>query len=227
MGFATLGFPDGMGIRFRIDPQSIDWNFKVNTSVTNTVGGRVVQVNGATLSDITIQGLFGEDRSRADGTAEHEGRSWRLAKRFTLRIRQMMEWQARDAQQHAKMHRPAVFAYPPENWRFRVYIKDIADPDGGVISLSTGKFSHGYVLTLQVVQEASDALVRAGSSNGMLDKARAKAINGYISRISQGVGWKPSEYNGNFGDYYGSVKDSVDGSSPKGAAALRGAEAGV
>lgn len=204
MGQATLGFPGGPGIKFRIDPQAIDWDFRVITSVTNTVGGRVVQVIGATLSDITISGLLGEDLARAkkDDAFEHDGRSWRLARRFAGRIRQLEEYQGRDSQSYNRMAPPAVFSYPPLDWRFRVYIKDLADPDGGSVTMSTPKFSHGYTLTLFVVQEGSDTLTKAGTRNGVIDQARSRAISQYISRISDGIGWEPTKYNGDFLNYY-------------------------
>lgn len=212
MGYAKIAFPGGPAIKFRIDPQALTWSFQVNTSVVNTIGGRVVQVNGATLSDITLTGLYGEDRSKADGTIEYPGRSWRLAKGFARRIREMMDWQARDSQIHAKMHQPAVFTYPPQNWRFRVYLKSLADPDGGVVTMTTEKFSHGYVLTLFVVQEGSDALVKAGTdSSGMVSQARARAINQYIGRISDGIGWRPSKYNGPLGGYLDFLQEATTG----------------
>lgn len=205
MGHATIAFPGGPGIRFRIDPTDLAWDFQINTSVTPTVGGRVVQVTGATLSDIAIAGLFGEDRdagpSPGDDPLEHKGRSWRLAVRFSNRIREMMVYQSNDQLKHPT----AVFSYPPENWKFRVYLKDFRDPDGGAITIRPDKFSHAYMLTLMVVQEESASLVKAGQANGVLNKAKAKAIDEYIGRISNGIGWKPTEFNGNFGDYYNGV----------------------
>lgn len=211
MGYAQIAFPGGPGIQFRIDPQSLDWNFQINTSVTNTLGGRVVQVTGATLSDITIQGLFGEDHSKSatSPTEDPPGVSWKLARRFASVIREMMEWQTRDAQNQGKMHQTARFTYPPMGWDFRVYIKDFSDPDGGVISIRPEKFSHGYVLTLFVVEDASAAVVKAGEVNGILNKAKAAAINSYIARISDGIGWKPTQYNGNFGSYYQGLFDTA------------------
>lgn len=202
MGYATLGFPGGPALRFRIDPEEIGWGFNINTAVQDTVGGRVVQVLGATLSDITIAGLFGEKRNREGAGEDHPGASWRLANRFANSVREMMEWQARDALRHQRMHKTAVFSYPPHNWRFRVYLKDFADPDGGTVQHRTGKFSHGYALSLFVVQDESDALVVAGESNGVISKAKQNAVNEYIGRISAGIGWKPSIYNGNFASYY-------------------------
>jgi hypothetical protein len=59
----------------------------------------------------------------------------------------MMEWQSRDATDPGKMQPPAVFTYPPKNWRFSVYIKDLIDPDGGgSITHTPGKFAHHYAL---------------------------------------------------------------------------------
>src|SRR4051812_24078460 len=103
-GQATLSFAGGPSVKFRIDPTEISWDFKINTSVTNTVGGRVVQVTGATLSDIIVHGGFGERRdfdtenhpvnrdSNPDHAFDHWGASWRLHKRFEFHIRKMMEW---------------------------------------------------------------------------------------------------------------------------------------
>jgi hypothetical protein len=212
MGYATLGFANGPGIQFRIDPQEVAWGFKINTSVTPTVGGRVVQVNGATLADMTINGLFGEDRAAGakasnqpppkDDPNEPPGRSWRLAKLFAKQVRVLMDQQTFDSSVHALMHPPPTFSYPPRNWKFRVYVKAFGDPDGGTITFSTGKYSHGYSLTLFIVQDTSDQLIRAGAANGDLNLARQKAINDYLARISDGIGWRPSKYNGNFSDYW-------------------------
>lgn len=212
MGYATLGFPGGTGIQFRIDPVAINWNFEMHTSVTHTVGGRVVQVLGATLSDITIQGLFGEDRTRsaARGASQAPGQSWMLAQRFATRIRQMMEEQSEGSTEQGRMGSVPVFTYPPLKWRFHVYIKDLTDPDGGgVVTMDTGKFSHGYNLTLFIVQDGSDAIAKAGGNNGILSTIKEKAINDYIGRISEGIGWKPSAYNGNFMEYYDTIFENV------------------
>lgn len=191
---ATLGFDNGgPRVVWRVDPDSVDWNWKINTSVTSTIGGRVVQVIGATLSDVTIVGSFGQ--SHGDGP---NGESWVLAEAFYSKIREMMAWQSRDASDPGKMQPPAVFTLPSKNWRFSVYIKDLTDPDGGgAVTLSTGKFSHRYQLTLFIVEELSDALVKAGTSNGVLNQQKAKAIDQYLARINDGIGWHFSQFNGN------------------------------
>jgi hypothetical protein len=98
------------------------------------------------------------------------------------------------------MHQPAVFTYPPKGWRFQVYVKDFSDADGGgSVVLTPGKFNNRYRLTLFIVQDASESLVTAGTTNGVLSKQKEAAIAAYFARISDGVGWRFSQYNGPVG----------------------------
>ncbi|MGW9067901.1 hypothetical protein ACWGQT_00415 [Streptomyces yangpuensis] len=199
MALASLGFSGGPQLAFRIDPSSIDWGFDIHTSVTHTVGGRVVQITGATLRDMTVVGYLGENRTAgpARGTDDHMGASWRLHEAFISSCRAIMKHQSRDSSQPGKMHAPAVFNYPARNWRWQVYLKAVEDLDGQAsIEHRTGKFSHGYRLTLFIVRAGSDSLVTAGSSGSAVDAAQARAIASYIARISEGIGWRQSEYNG-------------------------------
>jgi hypothetical protein len=203
MALASLGFASGPRITFRINPSSIDWGFDIHTAVTPTVGGRVVQITGATLRDVTVTGYLGENR-RA-GTAakgqDHPGASWRLHEAFIKTCREVMEYQSRDSRTPGKMHAPAVFNYPAHNWRWQVYLTEVADADGQAsVEHRTGKYNHGYALKLFIVQAGSDSLVKAGTSKNAIDAAQEKAISSYIARISEGIGWRQSEYNGGIAD---------------------------
>lgn len=184
MGMASVGFVDGPSLSFRIDPDSIEWNFKINTTVIPTVAGRVVQVLGATLSDMTVVGKYGQNRE-----AGTDGESWKLAEAFANRIRQIQEHQSRDATEHGRMHAPAVFNYSPKGWRFQVYIKALVDTRGGSVTHSSGRFSYDYALQFFIVDVISDDL-------HVLKGAEKKAVDEYISRISDGIGWHFSMYNG-------------------------------
>jgi hypothetical protein len=200
MALASLGFTGGPQITFRINPSSIDWGFDIHTSVTPTVGGRVVQITGATLRDITVVGYLGENRKAGPGPtskSDHMGASWRLHEAFVSRCRAIMDYQSRDSRTPGKMHAPAVFNYPAHNWRWQVYLTEVSDADGQAsIEHRTGKYSHGYQLKLFIVQAGSDSLVKAGTSKNAIDTAQEKAIASYIARISEGIGWRQSEYNG-------------------------------
>jgi hypothetical protein len=212
MALASLGFSGGPQLTFRINPSSIDWGFQIHSSVTNTVGGRVVQITGATLRDLTVVGYLGENRRAGrspDSNADHAGASWRLHEAFIGRCRAIMQYQARDSRQPGMMHAPAVFNYPPRNWRWQVYLKSVEDLDGAAsIEHRTGKFSHGYKLTMFIVQAGSSSLVQAGSSMNEVDVAQANAITSYIKRISEGIGWRQNEFNGGLAD---NAKDTDKG----------------
>jgi hypothetical protein len=191
MGTATLGFAGGPSVAFRIDPERIGWNWTVNTNVVETIGGRVIQVLGAYLDDMTVEGSFGQDHSTSRGV------SWRQAEAFLRKVTDIMDYQARDANKQPEMHPPAVFTYPPKNWRFQVYVKEFSDANGGgSIVLSPGIFNQRYRLTLFIVQDNSSALVQAGADNGVVGKKADEAIAAYMARISDGIGWHFSQYNG-------------------------------
>ena len=193
-GYASLGFPGGPSVTLRLNPNAVDWNFQINTSVTETIGGRVVQVLGATLSDLTIYGSYGESRGRSNVKSRD------YAEAFLSKMKQMAEWQARDASRHAPMHSPAVFSFPAKGWRFQVYIKDLTDPDGGGgVTHRPGKFSYDYVLTMMIHADLSDTSKILGKSNGAIATSRDKAIESYITRIADGIGWRFTEYNGQGG----------------------------
>lgn len=204
MALASLGFSGGPAVTFRINPSSIDWGFDIHTSVTDTVGGRVVQITGATLRDLTVTGYLGEDRKAGrspDSLTDHAGVSWRLHEAFIDQCRSIMRHQARDSSTPGLMHQPATFNYPTRGWRWRTYLKAVEDLDGQAsIEHRAGKYSHGYKLTLFVVQSGSDSLIKAGSSYDAVNQAQAKAISSYIDRISAGIGWRQSEYNGGLTD---------------------------
>lgn len=193
MGTATLGYPGGPSIAFRLDPELITWNWQVLTNVIETIGGRVIQVLGARLEDLTVQGSLGQDHAAgpADGT------SWHQAEKFLSTVTKIMEAQSSDSNKNAQMHPPAVFNYPPKGWRFSVYVKSITDPDGqSSVILTPGKVNQRYSLALFIVQDGSAALVKAGTTNGAFSQKAYDAVSAFMARISDGVGWHFTKYNG-------------------------------
>lgn len=193
MGTATLGYPGGPSIAFRVDPDSITWNWRVITNVIETIGGRVIQVLGAYLDDMTVQGSLGQDHGKGV-----KGESWVLANQFIRDVTAIMEAQAADSNQQGRMHPPAVFNYPPRGWRFNVYVKALTDPDGpgSSVVLTPAKANQRYALTLFIVQDGSASLVKAGTTNGVFSQKAYDAISAFMARISDGVGWHFTKYNG-------------------------------
>jgi hypothetical protein len=192
MATATLGYSGGPSIAFRIDPDLIDWTWSVQTNVVETIGGRVIQILGARLEDLTLQGSLGQDRSKKSG-----GESWQEAQDFLATITAIMEKQSADSNQQATMHQPAVFSYPPKGWRWNVYVKSLTDPDGGnSIVLTPGKANQRYVLTLFIVNEGAELTPAGSGETGALAQQSQTAITQFMARISDGVGWTANKYTG-------------------------------
>lgn len=169
MGFARLG-----NLSFRIDPIQIAYTYQIDYVTIDTLGGQVVQVLGATTSDITITGLFGQDHA-------NKKESWELAENFHLAIRGLMDNQViPPGKGKVAVHQPITFTYMDgvHNWDMQVLIKSIQDSSGdGSLEHASGKFSYGYTLTLFLVQDSSELLSRVSKDD-------------FIQRISRGVGWK-------------------------------------
>jgi hypothetical protein len=189
---ATLGFAGGPAVTFRVNPDNIYWNWTINTNVIETIGGRVIQVIGAYLDNLIVTGSLGQDHSTPQGV------SWRQAEAFLKIITQIMEYQSRDSRQQDKMHPPAIFTFPSKGWRFQCYVLglDDADSPGTSIVMTPGKFNQRYELALFIVDDASETLVKAGESNGVINQKQAAAIQAYMARISNGIGWQFTQYNG-------------------------------
>jgi hypothetical protein len=198
--FASLG-----GLNFRINPASIQWGFSIDTHAEDTIGGRVVQVVGATLTDITLAGDYGEKKGFKNDKSHmhrelHGGGllSWELAEQFLSQVRQMMEDQSQNANvQGHQMHAPLDFKFPEFGWHFGVYVKAIDDGKSNqAVTHTVGGIAYQYRITLFIVEDRSDDIVTlSGRGTSLANRKKAAAINGYISRISKGVGWKLSKFN--------------------------------
>jgi hypothetical protein len=158
MGSASLG-----PINFRVDPMSINWGYTVRYAVTPTIGGKVIQVLGANLEDLTVTGSFGTG-------------GWREEKQFLQRITDIA-----DAQTDFTGGRPVRFMYPPLGYDFQVFVKAIRP-----ISNTVGNFAPTWNLTLFIFEDTF----------GLTKTVKGDAMDAFITRLSEGVGWKRSEYNG-------------------------------
>jgi hypothetical protein len=181
-GLATLG-----GLTFRVNPSQISMNYSVDTCVIPTVGGRVVQVYGTTLGDMTVQGLYGVDRV-------NKQESWELAEAFQTKIAQMINQQgARPSTAQlagtdpTPILPPLRFTYHDDkhNWDYNVYIKSLKDSANDSITVEhmTGKYSYGYTLTLFIDQDNTGQLAKIAQDQ-------------FISRLSDGLGWQRTSYQG-------------------------------
>lgn len=206
-------------ITFRINPDLINWSYEVYTNVIPTLGGRVVQVLGAALSDITIHGLYGDNHAAiingvSDGSPDGPGRSWRLADGFADNIHRLMKKQSPPPGAVVGYQQPVPLRwfYPDAGWDFLVYITALQDGRGsGVVDHEYGKFSYDYVLTLFPVKDNTYGLT---GDTTTLSTARDAAITTAIERISAGIGWEKTKFN-DPGLHDALFSDHLDGNAPQ------------
>lgn len=187
--------------RWRVDPNNVSWAYQVDTAVIDTLGGQVVQILGATLSDLVISGDFGHQWAASNGSRDSK-QSWLLANGFHKLIKGYMDAQMSIRQPPMKnstqgghkikaegvtVSNPLKFSYRDgvHNWHFDVLVKALADGvgDGSAIYYSNGRFNHTYQLTLFIVQAESDAV-------------KTITKDKFLDNIAKGIGWKKSQYHG-------------------------------
>ena len=106
-GIASLTHGNN-SITFRTNPNSINWSYKLNTSVENTYGGRVVQILSTAMEDLKVIiecGIGG----------------WDYAMQVATFMRNMMVDQ-RNGQ-------PGVFSYTTRQWLMNVFAVSIPFQD--------------------------------------------------------------------------------------------------
>lgn len=183
-------------VTFRLNPSQVFFSYDMDTKVIPTIGGRVVQVYGCTLGDMTIQGMFGQDRA---GRQE----SWQLAENFQNDIAEIVAAQSTPPSaaqlrgtDNTPMHRPTRFVFnddtpdrrraglPVHNWDLMVYVKSLKDIKSGyTITHQTGKFSYAYQLTLFIVEDNTGTLL-------------TRVTDDFVTSLADGIGWAQTAYNG-------------------------------
>lgn len=165
MGLATLG-----PFRFRLDPHTVTWDYTITAVDVPTVGGKVVQVLGSHLGDMTVTGSFGTG-------------GWREQARFLEAMKTLGDQQVAAQQVSRSTFQPFRFKYPPKGWDFGVYLTNYTQPGArGSVQLDNTTTAPQWQLTLFIV-EGAQALKKV-------------AQDVFIARLSAGLGWKQTEFNG-------------------------------
>lgn len=159
-------------VPFRVNPESVSWPFSVKLTTTKTLGGKVIQVYGIKMGDLVIEGVFG----RGGPEEQHA---------FFERLVEIIDTQMPVTP--TAIPQPVRFYWPERGWDFWCFVKGIVQPNAQTsVRASNTDFNPGYRLTL-FIQEDNGDLVKA---------ARDSAAASYIARISKGLGWKSTEWNG-------------------------------
>lgn len=154
------------GVPFSLDPTSLTWDFSIHSTDAAFLGGKVIQVFGATIGDITVEGHF---RGK-------EGHDAQMA--FLERMKALADKKV-DNPQAA----PIRFLWPEQGWDFQVYLRQYSTPDGTrSIRVDPMNFAPRWRLILFPVRGT--------------EKLKQASVTTFIDRLAQGMGWKPTRYNG-------------------------------
>jgi hypothetical protein len=133
-GIASLTW-DNHVLRFRTNPNEVNWNYSLITKTDQTYGGRVVQILGTKVDDLTVKidcGLGG----------------WPYLVKVVAFMRDLMVAQ--------RNGRPAIFEYTTRNWKLKVYAASF--PFGDQVTATTRE------LTLQFkVQEDISGIISSAT----------------------------------------------------------------
>jgi hypothetical protein len=164
------------GVPMRLNPTSVQLDYTVKTSETPTLGGMVVQIFGIEMSDLIVTGTFG-----TGGYAEQQA--------FLHHMLDIANRQSNmpmiTASPSVTQGQPVRFVYPNRGFDFMVYLKDYDSAGGMAIDYENTNIAPDWRLTL---------FVDTDNLGGGLAKVAADA---YIRRLSQGLGYVLSPYNGN------------------------------
>ncbi len=163
MGEATLN-----GVPFRVDPSAISWPFAVKTKAIKTIGGKVVQVFGTSVGDLTVSGTFGKG-----------GRQEQLA--FLDRMKKLGD----DQMDRFPLvsPKPYRFIWPSRGWDCKVWLRSYSEPGSeSSVDERTDNVSPRWQLTLFVASDNLDL--------------KKVAADSFLARLAEGIGWKETRYNG-------------------------------
>lgn len=131
MGVASITH-NGKVFRFRTDPNTVRWNYKLNTAVEQTYGGRVVQLLSCTIEDLTV-------------TADAGLGGWDYVYQAALFMRDMLF-----DQRNGGVH--GVFEYAPRGWKLGVYAVNFPFTD------DVAAVRREYTLTFKVQEDISGVI---------------------------------------------------------------------
>jgi hypothetical protein len=177
MAQATLA-----GVPFRVNPSSASWDYTVKTAEAVTIGGTVIQVLGVDLGDMTIQGDFGSEHRDLGGNLVG---GWPEQDRFLARMKKIAQAQA----SHPEVG-GVRFMFPEKGWDYMVYLRGYTEIGAtDAVMAANENFNPTWQLRLFIIEDNSP--IKAVQNTALLQ---------YMTRISAGLGWQQSKYNGPISD---------------------------
>lgn len=158
------------GVSFRNNPTALSWDYSVKLASIKTIGGKVTQLYGTKMGDLTIAGQF--------ASIEEQDEWFR-------RVKTIID-------SHAPTNsnprpNPVRFFWPERRWDFMVYVKSFRQEGASTsVSASNDVFAPKWNMTMMVDSDNGD----------ILRVVQQSAEAAYLRRITAGLGWQQTEWNG-------------------------------
>lgn len=158
------------GVEFPVNPESVRWDYSVKLATHPTIGGKVIQLYGWSMGDLMIGGSFGNVARQAT---------------FFEHLKDVADKQAPKLDR--LVPQPVRFTWAARNWDFWVYLRAVTQQGASVsIEANESVVAPKYQMRLFVAED-----------NGEIVKAASGAAQvAYINRLTAGLGWTKSSWNG-------------------------------
>lgn len=183
---ASLG-----GILLPLDPDQVGWRATTKTRSQNTVGGKVVQAYGTSISEVNVVGSYGSGGFESAQTFLAQVTTW-----VNQQVGKLNAHQGQGIYNGTPLH----FLFPFHNWDMQVYITKFYNPEAAQsIMIDPRTVNYHWALTLYVA--SNNGTVTAGDPT-----ADASMIQ-FVNNLSEYFGWFPNDANG-------VLKDAKTGQNP-------------
>lgn len=158
------------GTEFMHGAENYRWDYRLRMSSVKTIGGKVIQLFGVTMGDMSVTVQF---------ASPQEQQEW------FVKIKSIMDNQIPVMGQRAAT--PVRFVWNEQNIDCMVFVKDVTQEGESVmISATNESFAPKWNISLFVEED----------NTGIRQVAQDSAKAAYIRRLAAGLGWVQSEWNG-------------------------------
>jgi hypothetical protein len=171
----------------RTNPNEIRWNFKLKTNDAKTLGGKVIQITGLKISDITVKGQYAPDRREGDKEA------WQQELRFR-------DWVDRMTEATKQGTQTMRFAYAPRGWDFNVFLMSFSPT-----RIAPENIAPSWEIKLFPVSDSAKAIV-----DGIKDLYIKRLMDGVGWKQTDYNGPTQSEVDATLAPYGGSAQDYLE-----------------
>ncbi len=162
-GVCSLSY-GGKVFRFRTNPNEIWWDYELITHVEQTYGGRVVQLLGTKLGDLTVKVDCGAGR-------------WDYLMQVVLYLRDLLVDQ--------RNGNPATFEYTTRNWKLNVY--GLSIPFQDEVTATTRELELKFKIQEDVTGVMSQATMAAELYRLQIGTISGPIHNNFNSPVAAGM----------------------------------------